>query len=476
MPENNKRRWYLVAIQDKRSKIIMFVIFFAAIGTVALLLTRAATPATSVEAENGRITGSASVSSSTPNASGNSYVKFGTAVDTCTTFSGPITISAGGTYTGCWQTTDGVTPAITIATTEPVVIKNSTIKGNFTLIGDSRTGADLTVTDSMLLGVTPAASTIVAGRRAVELYRPNNLKVQNNLLENNAGVKVNGWTGASSDTKTIKVLNNQVKNITNKNILKKPGTHTDLMQFVQIGQISSISGVEIAWNEVINKFGESRVEDNINLFKTGGEQNSPITIHNNFIWGGYPASYASAYSGGGILAGDGEDDPLDPSDDFNVGWVNIYDNQVIGTINYGIEIICGHHSTAYRNRVVGSGRISDAATATMFAAANAGLVGSKSSRFANPGCLNFDYATNSMYDNEVGWMTDATKRNDLRLLDVNPATSINNCHIMDLNTCILNPTFEQKNTVITYAMEEAEYSSWQRKLSSTNPKVIVGPR
>lgn len=77
MPENNRRRWYLVAIQDKRSKIIMFVIFFAAIGTAALLLTRAATPATSVETENGTITGGAGVVGSSSGASGNSYVKFG---------------------------------------------------------------------------------------------------------------------------------------------------------------------------------------------------------------------------------------------------------------------------------------------------------------------------------------------------------------------------------------------------------------
>ena len=42
-------------------------------------------------------------------------------------WSGPIVITEAGTYSGNWQSTDGKTPAVTVATTDPVVIENSHI-------------------------------------------------------------------------------------------------------------------------------------------------------------------------------------------------------------------------------------------------------------------------------------------------------------------------------------------------------------
>src|SRR6185369_15037341 len=43
-------------------------------------------------------------------------------------YQGPITISAGGTYTGNWESTNYNTPAVNITTNQPVTINNSCIR------------------------------------------------------------------------------------------------------------------------------------------------------------------------------------------------------------------------------------------------------------------------------------------------------------------------------------------------------------
>src|SRR5689334_33147 len=44
-------------------------------------------------------------------------------------YSGPITISEGGTYTGNWRSTSDGTPAVYVATTQPVTIEFSHLTG-----------------------------------------------------------------------------------------------------------------------------------------------------------------------------------------------------------------------------------------------------------------------------------------------------------------------------------------------------------
>ena len=51
-------------------------------------------------------------------------------------WSGPLTITQGGTYSGNWRSTDPNTPAVTVATTAPVVIQNSHVTGPNDLIAD----------------------------------------------------------------------------------------------------------------------------------------------------------------------------------------------------------------------------------------------------------------------------------------------------------------------------------------------------
>ena len=55
-------------------------------------------------------------------------------------WSSPIVITEGGTYSGNWQSTDAKTPAVTVATTAPVIIENAHIRSAGSLIKTSGRG------------------------------------------------------------------------------------------------------------------------------------------------------------------------------------------------------------------------------------------------------------------------------------------------------------------------------------------------
>src|SRR5690606_2310004 len=175
------------------------------------------------------------------------------------------------------------------------------------------------------------------------------------------------------------------------------------VQFVQFNQVKNISHAEIAWNEVINEPYNSRVEDNINIFRSSGTKASPILVHNNFISGGYTIKpelngefdeegYRQfwKYSGGGILLGDGSGHNKKELS----AHVRGFQNQVISTTNYGIAIYAGIDIQYFNNRILSSGYLPDG---QFNANQNIGIHvwnGSRSINFIN----------NYAYDNLVGWI------------------------------------------------------------------------
>src|SRR5579871_6439709 len=70
----------------------------------------------------------------TPITTGGSIVPATTQAPTTITWSNPITITKGGTYTGNWQSNSASTPAVSIQTSQPVTIINSNIQSRDTLI------------------------------------------------------------------------------------------------------------------------------------------------------------------------------------------------------------------------------------------------------------------------------------------------------------------------------------------------------
>ncbi|MFD2513593.1 hypothetical protein ACFSRY_06925, partial [Pontibacter locisalis] len=61
------------------------------------------------------------------------------------TYSGPLVITKGGTYTGNWESRDSEVAAVEIRTNEPVIIEHANIRGAGPLVRSLGNSADITI-------------------------------------------------------------------------------------------------------------------------------------------------------------------------------------------------------------------------------------------------------------------------------------------------------------------------------------------
>jgi hypothetical protein len=373
-------------------------------------------------------------------------------------WSGPLVITAGGTYSGNWQSTDSKTPAVMVATTDPVTIENSHIRSTSALITTSVAGSKLTVRNTAGVALNAGVKGQPNGT-FLEVTSPARLDVENNYMENTqGGVIVHGFAGNREGDQTIVIRANRARNLngmlSDGNGGYLPGESSNLTHahFIQFDTVHSVPGVDVGWNEVINYPGLSLVEDNIDIYRSGGTANQPLEIHDTFIQGAYPYKAAQdAYRGGGIKTEGSPDDSAQDAPAFN----SIHDNQVVGTVNYGIEFAAGHDNIAANNRVISSGLLSDG---TKIAAQGVGLAnGGVSGASAN-------MYNNTMRDNLVGWTCwkSSCAQGGYRKDQFFPGS----------------PADYESNSVvatrqITFNMENNEYQVWLNKLSAA--AVTVGP-
>ena len=386
-------------------------------------------------------------------------------------YSGPIVITHGGTYSGNWQSLDPNTPAVTIRTAEPVVIANSRISSRSSLIKTRIAHAKLTVRDTSGYGLNPDVRGRAPGR-FLDAEGFDNIDLENNYLEGTSGIYL---LDANVGSGTVRVIANRALNIDgrksdgqggfldfNTRTRLSDGTTEDgfkCVQFLALDKVRHVPGMEMAWNQVINEPGRSRVEDNINIYLSSGTADSPLRIHDNYIQGAYTIkpwqgsysdgaySYDWGYSGGGILLGDGKTtDPAKAS-----SFVQAYDNQVVSTTNYGIAIDAGHDNRFSNNRIVSCGLLADGRA---IAGQNVGA-GIWDGYKTGP----LVFYDNSGDGNLSGWVR-GTRRTGRNGWWVPNATSWTN------NVHMAGP--------ITRATEVAEFDRWKGKLAAAG--VTVGPR
>jgi hypothetical protein len=374
-------------------------------------------------------------------------------------WSGPLTITQGGTYSGNWKSTNPQIPAVTITTTQPVLIQNSYLTGPADLISDPVYGNNVTVKNVIGIGVNPNVKGQPNGI-FVDAQNPSLLDVENCYFENvEFGVWVRGYGGNYDGTQTVTIVNNRGRNIvgteSDGNGGSLPGeTNWAWAHTIQLSTMPSVPGITIAWNEIINYPYLSLVNENISMYDAGGTSSSPAQLHDNYVQGAYAYNpVADSYNGGGITTDGSSFDTVQSAAAFN----NIYNNQVVSTVNMGIEIGSGHDNAAYNNRVVSSGLLPNG---TQIPSQNVGL--SLYDVYGN--VQNGSMYNDNMYNNTSGWMCWASRcafdgyRNDAYL---------------PLNTgdYALNPSIAANP--ITLQMEAAEYATFQAKLSSNG--VVVGP-
>ena len=102
------------------------------------------------------------------------------------TFSGPITISAGGTYSGNWESSSS-SPAVTVTTSQPVTIENCEVRGKGHLIVINAV-ADVTIRNCRGEGTWSGSAG--SGRMVWAPAGVKNLVFENNEVVKAAALKV----------------------------------------------------------------------------------------------------------------------------------------------------------------------------------------------------------------------------------------------------------------------------------------------
>ncbi len=302
--------------------------------------------------------------------------------------SGPLVIRSGGTYSGTWESLDPKVAAVTVLTSEPVVLENAYVRGVGHLISAPWSQAHLTVRNVQGMALRPTEAGRYPGRFVhAEGYR--HVTIENSSLADTSGIYLN----ASTSGATVRILRNRATNIDGRKSDGAGGyAGVYYVQFVQLNSGRDLVDSEIAWNEVVNDAYASRVEDVISLYATTGTATHPVVVHDNFIHGAYPLNPAvDGYSGGGIMLGDG-----------GGAYLHAINNHVVGTTNYGIAISGGHDNRIDANRVVSCGLLEDG---TRVAAQNVGIyvwnIGSDPA-----------FARNTGSANQVAWASKTGGRND----------------------------------------------------------------
>jgi hypothetical protein len=358
------------------------------------------------------------------------------------TWSNPLVITQGGTYTGNWQSTSANTAAVQIKTTQPVTILNANIQSRGNLIVTSVSNANVTIKGTHGWALNPNVSGQSPGR-FLDAENFSNLDIENNTMSGTAGIEMGFYAGNGTAANTVKILKNNALNIDGRWSDGNGGFQigpdaNDYVQFAQFNQCFNMTGVEIAWNQVVNQPGQSRPEDNISVFQSSGTTASPMLIHDNYIQGAYPADPVNdnSFTGGGIMLSDGSTGSAATA----TGNVQAFNNMVISTANYGIAISSGHNNTIYNNTVVSSGLLP---TGQKIASQNIGIYIWNQSGDPN-------WANNQEYGNTIGWMGPSGSRNDTWTPNASGQTGDN-----------------ALPGAITLSVEQSYYNVWAQKVSAS---------
>src|SRR6202007_1588061 len=129
----------------------------------------------------------------------------------------------------------------------------------------------------------------------LEVASPAKLDVENNYIENaRGGVIVRGYAGNRDGEQTIVIRSNRARNLSGLlsdgqgGYLPGEGANRSPAQFIQLDSVQSVPGIDVGWNEVINYPGHSLVQDDIDVYRSGGTPNRPLEIHDTYIQGAYP--------------------------------------------------------------------------------------------------------------------------------------------------------------------------------------------
>ena len=233
--------------------------------------------------------------------------------------SGPVTITTGGTYSGTYESRDPNTPAVTIATTQPVVLDGAVIRHTGNGVFAQSTRANLTVKNSRFTALAPASG--IVEQLDVYAYQPTALVVEHNSFTDGHGITIGGNNLLTSP---FSISYNDFVNVGRYNAVELIGPiHTDKVL---------APGGTVRWNRCTATYGQSVSEDAFGIYQTNGASGNPIEIGHNLVNGVYPhGGNGSGFTGAAFDLGDG-----------GGSWLYGHDNVAVNFTNVGLAISSGH--------------------------------------------------------------------------------------------------------------------------------------
>ncbi|GAB2700206.1 hypothetical protein GCM10011495_24280 [Hymenobacter frigidus] len=361
------------------------------------------------------------------------------------TYSGPLVITQGGTYSGNYRSTDSNVPAISIQTTQPVTIENCILAGAGDLIDAKNGGSTLIVRNNRGYGLTQSADNTRHGR-FIEVNSGKSVVIEHNYFEQTTGIDIYQWGGNGTTAQTLTIRYNSAKNLDGR--YRNGGGQ--YCNFIGVNGGLNIAGAEVSWNQVINEPNNSLVEDNINFYNSGGTASNPIKLHDNYVQGAYPfPATGSNYTGSGITL-DGDAQTAGTATAF----INGYDNQLVSTCA-AMNIASGHDNHFYNNRMVTSGLLPNGSKMPAGYAA-AGLWNA----YQQSGSVFFN---NDMLNNTIGFFFEGGNTPYINRQDTSPGAC---------PTC--TGTNHLPDRPLTLADEQNEWNIWLQKLQQNGITLGAG--
>lgn len=246
---------------------------------------------------------------------------------------GPVIITGGGTYSGCYRSTDPAVPAVRVTTTAPVILDHARIE-HLGIGVDIRVRGDLTVRDSTIGALDPGQP-ISWQASSLYAYAPAALVVEHNQVTDGHGVVVNGSNLLTSPFRV------EANNFTNVGRYDSTGwypgpVHTDKVL---------APGGSISWNRSTATYGSSLIEDAFGIYQTNGAPGAPLLIAHNLVDGAYPLSGDGAnFTGGAFDLGDS-----------GGSWLTGDANYAVNYTNNAFMIPSGDHITYQNSRAAYDG-------------------------------------------------------------------------------------------------------------------------
>lgn len=244
-----------------------------------------------------------------------------------------IVISSGGTYSGCYVSTDAATAAVRITTTAAVTISSAIIrhKGQGIRAVDAR--VNLTVQDTAITALDPGTP---GDQAALYSFTPSSLTLDNNRFTDGHGILI---AGNDLSTSPFQIRRNDFVNV------GRYDQPSCCIGAIHLDKVLAAGGI-ISWNRATATYGQSVNEDVFGIFQSNGASGNPITIDHNLINGSYPYSgNGSGFTGSCINIGDS-----------GGSWQVGDTNTCVNTANNGVMLGNGANMTHTNSTAVSDGK------------------------------------------------------------------------------------------------------------------------